>query len=76
MCSSPISVAVALQLEAVLPNFAIHEHHVTNTTKEVTDLCIYNYQPVDGYFEIPERPGIGQDLSEKALKTARIETIR
>ena len=76
VCSSPISVAVSLQLEAALPNFIIHEHHVSNTMKHVTELGLYDYQPKNGYFDIPELPGIGQELSEYALKTAAIETIR
>lgn len=75
VCSSPISVAVSLQLEAVIPNFIIHEHHVSNTMKHIKDLGLYDYQPKNGYFEIPDLPGIGQELSEYALKTARIETI-
>jgi L-alanine-DL-glutamate epimerase-like enolase superfamily enzyme len=75
VCSSPISVAVALQLEAVIPNFIIHEHHVINTFKSIIELGKYNYQPVKGYFDIPTLPGIGQELSEYALKTARIEKV-
>ncbi len=75
VCSSPISVAVSLQFEAALPNFFIHEHHVSNTMKKIADLGLYDYQPVNGYFDIPDLPGIGQELSELALSTARIETI-
>ena len=30
VCASPLSTAVALQLEAAIPNFTIHEHHVYN----------------------------------------------
>ncbi len=74
-CNSPISVAVALQLEAVIPNFIIHEHHITNTTKRNIEMGKYNYQPVNGYLDIPSLPGIGQELSDYALKTARIEKV-
>ena len=76
VCSSPISVAVSLQLEAAIPNFVIHEHHIANTTAVTINECVHNYQPVDGYFEIPDLPGIGQELSDYALKHARIETVR
>ncbi|MDR1773887.1 MAG: mandelate racemase/muconate lactonizing enzyme family protein [Clostridioides sp.] len=75
VCSSPIGVAVSLHLEAAIPNFYIHEHHLTNTTPFNISQCKYNYQPVNGYFEIPELPGIGQEISDDALKKARIETI-
>jgi len=76
VCSSPVSVAVALHLETAIPNFIIHEHHLCNTLPSTIAQCEFNYQPVRGFFEIPELPGHGQDLSASALKTARIETIR
>jgi L-alanine-DL-glutamate epimerase-like enolase superfamily enzyme len=75
VCSSPISVAVSLQLEAVIPNFIIHEHHISNTTKNNAEMGMYNYQPVNGYFDIPSLPGIGQELSEYALKTAEVYVV-
>jgi L-alanine-DL-glutamate epimerase-like enolase superfamily enzyme len=75
VCSSPLSVAVALHLEAAIPNFIIHEHHICNTLPSTIAECVYDYQPKNGYFEIPEIPGHGQDLSQAALKSARIETI-
>lgn len=74
-CSGPISVAVALHCEAATSNFIIHEHHVMNTTPGNTAMGLYNYQPVDGYFEVPDLPGIGQELSEEALATAAITTV-
>lgn len=75
-CNTPISVAAALQLEAAIPNFIIHEHHTTNTFKVCRDFCVYDYQPENGYFSVPEIPGIGNELSEKALAEAVIETVR
>lgn len=76
-CNTPISVAAALQFEAAIPNFIIHEHHTVNTLKEVTELCVHDYQPVNGYFEVPDLPGIGNELSEKALAEAvAIENVR
>lgn len=75
-CNTPISVAASLHFEAAIPNFIIHEHHTVNTLPETAELCVYDYQPVDGYFEIPEIPGIGNELSEKALSEASIETVR
>ena len=75
-CNTPISVAVSLHLEAAIPNFIIHEHHTVNTLPEVRELCVHDYQPVDGYFSIPELPGIGNELTEKALSEAAIETVR
>jgi galactonate dehydratase len=75
VCASPISVAVALQLEVVISNFCIHEHHVINRASYNRELCIHDYQPVDGYITVPELPGIGNELSEYALGTADTITV-
>lgn len=72
VCSSPISVAIALHLEAAIPNFIIHEHHIANTTSGTIAECIYDYQPENGYFSVPELPGIGQDISPDAIERAEI----
>lgn len=74
-CNTPISVAAALQLEAAIPNFIIHEHHTNNTLPINTELCVYDYQPENGYFKVPDLPGIGNELSEKALAEAEIITM-
>jgi L-alanine-DL-glutamate epimerase-like enolase superfamily enzyme len=76
VCSSPISVAIALHLEAAIPNFVIHEHHVCNTLPSTIAEAVYDYQPVNGYIAIPEIPGIGQEISAGALKTARVLVIK
>jgi L-alanine-DL-glutamate epimerase-like enolase superfamily enzyme len=76
VCSSPIGVAVSLHLEAAIPNFFIHEHHITNTTPFNISQCKYNYQPENGYIKVPELPGISQEPSDDALSKARIETVR
>ncbi|MEU0266762.1 mandelate racemase/muconate lactonizing enzyme family protein [Nocardioides sp. NPDC006303] len=70
LIGSPISTAAALQMEAVLPNFVIHEHNNTSLVPANIDLCVNDYQPKDGWFEIPDLPGIGQDLTEAAYASA------
>ena len=75
VCSSPISVVIALHLEASIPNFIIHEHHIANTTSGTIAECIYDYQPVNGYFTVPDLPGIGQDISQEAIRKAEIVTF-
>jgi L-alanine-DL-glutamate epimerase-like enolase superfamily enzyme len=76
VCSSPLSVAIALHLEAAIPNFIIHEHHIGNTMPSCVEMGEYDYQPVKGYFDVPELPGIGQEISGYAIKRAYIETIQ
>ena len=75
-CNTPLSVALALQLEAAIPNFIIHEHHTTNTFRHTTESFVCDYQPVNGCFEIPELPGIGNEPNEKTLREAEIITVR
>lgn len=75
-CNTPISIAAALQLEAAIPNFIIHEHHTNNTLPINTELCVYDYQPENGYYTVPELPGIGNELTEKALAEAEVITVK
>ena len=63
-------------LEAVIPNFLIHEHHLTNTDPANIEHCIYNYQPSNGYYSIPDLPGLGNELSEYSLSRADIVTVK
>lgn len=64
ICGAPVSTAAALHVEAVIPNFIIHEHH-TNALKQcVRELCIHDYQPENGRYKVPERPGLGQELND------------
>lgn len=76
VCASPLSTAAALQLEAVIPNFVIHEHHVFNLSSWNKNLCIYDYQPVNGKFSIPELPGIGNEFSDYALTNCEKVTVK
>jgi L-alanine-DL-glutamate epimerase-like enolase superfamily enzyme len=70
ICGGPIATAASLQLEAVIPNFVIHEHHQCALIQQNIDLCKYDYQPKNGYYEVPDLPGIGQEVTEKAMKEA------
>lgn len=75
VCASPLSTAAALHLEAAIPNFTIHEHHVYNRYPYNKKLCIYDYQPVDGYIKVPDLPGIGNELSEYCFTHGKIVTV-
>ena len=69
VCASPLSTAAALHLEAVIPNFVIHEHHTNNLKQYNKDLCTVDFQPVKGKFKVPEGPGLGCEFTDKVLKT-------
>lgn len=75
VCASPLSTAAALQLEAAIPNFTIHEHHVYNRYDYNKQLCIHDYQPVNGYYDIPDLPGLGNELSPFCFEHGEIVTV-
>ncbi|MEU9530411.1 mandelate racemase/muconate lactonizing enzyme family protein [Streptomyces sp. NPDC048210] len=75
VCGGPIATAAALQIEAVLPNFLIHEHHQRALDPAGRATCLYDYQPVDGAFAVPDVPGIGQELTEEAIERAETVTV-
>ncbi len=68
VCGSPLATAAALQMEAAIPNFLIHEHHANALHESNLDMCTHRYEPHDGFFEIPDLPGIGQELTESVMK--------
>jgi len=76
VCGSPIATAASLHVEAAIPNFVIREWHVQNRYPSFTLFGKYDYSPKKGCCEIPDLPGIGQELSEYALQHAKIETVR
>jgi len=69
VCGSPVSAAAALQIEAAIPNFQIHEHHTINLKQYNREICMQDYQPVNGQMTAPDAPGLGVDLNEKFLAT-------
>ncbi len=61
----------SLQVESVIPNFLIHEVHEGAIKKDMVELGMYeDLMPVSGYYTVPDRPGIGQELSKKAHEEA------
>ena len=68
VCGGPIATAAALQVEAAIPNFVIHEEHNANLLSIFKKFGKYYYAPKDGYYEIPELPGIGQEMSDWAME--------
>lgn len=71
-----VAEAAALHAETAIPNFCIHEHHQKTLLPEYAELCVHNYQPVNGRYVVPELPGIGQDITEKVYKNSDRILIR
>ncbi len=76
VCGGPIMTAAALQLECAIPNFAIHELHRYALLEGNRNTCKYDYLPKNGYYEIPDLPGIGQELTEKSILESPKETVK
>ena len=62
-------------MEAAIPNFLIHEHHQRALNPESRETCLYDYQPVNGRYKVPDRPGIGQEPTPEALKKSIIHSV-
>ncbi len=75
VCASPLSTAVALHLECVIPNFVIHEHHCINLEDYNIKLCTVDWQPVNGKFKVPEGPGLGCEPTDWAFAHADKTTV-
>ncbi len=76
VAGGPLATAAALHLESVIPNFLIHEHHAVAIQDATIALCKYDYQPKNGFYEVPDLPGLGQELSEEAIRKAITETVK
>lgn len=76
VCGGPIATAAALQVEAVIPNFVIHEEHNANLLTKFKNAGKYFNEPKNGYYEVPELPDIGQEMSEEAMATSRKVVIQ
>lgn len=76
VCGSPVSTAASLQLEAVIPNFQIHEHHIINLKQGNRELCIQDYQPEKGHFTIPDLPGLGITLNDEVMENSPCVVVK
>lgn len=67
VCGGPVATAAALHLETAIPNFLIHEHHVYALKDWNRNLCVPDFQPENGFFVVPEAPGLGVELNDKVV---------
>ena len=68
--ASPIMVAASLHLETAVPNFLIHETHRGTVMSPCRDMCEIINEPVNGLTRVSETPGIGNELSARAISKA------
>ncbi len=67
VCGAPVSTAAALQLEAAIPNFIIHEHLGSAMNPGNRALIEQELQPKNSYFDVPDAPGLGITLNDKVV---------
>lgn len=77
MMAGPILGAATLHVETSIQNFVYHEDLQWNQTELYKGLGKYtDIVPIKGHYQASERPGIGQELSEKAISQSVIEVIK
>jgi galactonate dehydratase len=59
----PVCSAACVQLNASIPNFFIHEIFDEFNEPWEKEIVTHAVEVVDGYIEVPERPGLGIDLN-------------
>ena len=64
----PVSTATALHLAATLGNFKIQEHFNDFTEPHTRECASGCPKVVDGYFSLPDGPGLGVNLNEDVIK--------
>ena len=64
----PVSTAAALHLAACTTNFKIQEHFNDFCEPYVKESAPGNPEVIDGYFALPQGPGLGVTLNEEVLQ--------
>lgn len=70
VAGTPIAEAAAIQLEAAIPNFFIHETYQMAAHPDCVAYGTRTYVPENGYLTVPDLPGLGQELSDQAIAEA------
>lgn len=65
----PVSTAAALHFAAATPNFKILEHFNDFSEAHVKEVAPGNPEVVDGYFALPNGPGLGITLDRSVLES-------
>ncbi|MHC4714862.1 MAG: enolase C-terminal domain-like protein, partial [Planctomycetota bacterium] len=65
--ASPVSTAAALQFDACITNFYIHEHYYRDPAHYELAEPAPDLDIKDGYLPIPDRPGLGVELNHKVV---------
>ena len=66
-CASHLLTPPSVQLEACIPNFVIHEQHMRSMNPSNMELTTKIVLPKNGYLDVTDDIGIGNEWSDKAL---------
>ena len=75
VCGSMLIQAATLQMEAAISGFLIHEHNINCILPEMHKLTKYSYEPEHGMINVPDLPGIGNEISDYAYTISDVVTI-
>lgn len=65
----PIALAACLQIDTCIPNFTAQEHPTMPDGTDLGNVLFKEpFKIVDGYIDIPEKPGLGFEVNEEVLK--------
>ena len=71
----PVATAANVHLAACTPNFKIQEHFNDFAVAWVKGAVDHSPEVVDGYFSLPERPGLGLTLNEDFIQAHPRERV-
>lgn len=64
----PVCSAACVQLNASIPNFFIHEIFDEFNEPWEKEIVTHHVEVVNGFIEVPERPGLGVDLNVEEIQ--------
>lgn len=65
----PIALAACLQIDACIPNFLVQEHPTMPDGHDLGNVLFEEpFKIVNGYIEVPQKPGLGFEINEDAVK--------
>ena len=72
----PVSTAACLHLAAAVPNFKVLEHFNDFADEWIKDAAPASPEVVDGYFALPDKPGLGVTLDEDFVREHPRQDVR
>ncbi|MDR1934039.1 MAG: mandelate racemase/muconate lactonizing enzyme family protein [Candidatus Accumulibacter sp.] len=75
VCGGPVCVAASLHVAAAAVNYVFQEHFVRLLRPGNRSLVLEDYQPVKGYFALPDKPGLGIELNDDVVNRSPKKVI-